>query len=117
MGEADNVSNPELRRLAEAARAANRKAYGKDQWYGDDYVDISASFEEAECAFISALSPGVVLGLLDRIAALEAVAEAAQTTCVGLDDIEMHGRDALPRLLNALLYQRDALARLEEIRR
>jgi hypothetical protein len=88
----------ELRRLAEAAL----KAADGEPWWGYDDLMRSTPFYGAESAIIAAASPATVLGLLDKIDALNAA---------WMDDLEMslqylresnEAREAVKRLAGAL---------------
>ncbi len=84
----------ELRRLAEAAQA--------EPWWNEDTFGEHHGFTDEDMRFIAAASPATVLGLLDKIDALNAA---------WMDDLEMslqylresnEAREAVKRLTGAL---------------
>ena len=66
--------NLDLDRLEKLAREAMK---GSIRWWGADTLQCGAPLGKRDAAYIAAASPGVVLGLLERVRTAEAKAADA----------------------------------------
>lgn len=97
----------DLKRLRELAESAE-----DDGWYNAPFLrafideDDAPVFSEADAAFIAAADPSTVRALLDRIAVLERVREAAERllrdNAIGRDDCPANSGCSVASLRSAL---------------